>query len=61
MPLIEGNRRNIIYESIIRKVDNSGGILYALNGTEDHLHLVATVLPTPAIACQYCQRAANLL
>ncbi len=50
LPLISETNRAIIYGAIVAKVEQVNGIIHALNGMEDHLHLVATVPPTLALS-----------
>lgn len=41
--------RSLIYNAISSKVDGLGGIVHALNGMEDHVHLVVTIPPNIAV------------
>src|SRR5438874_208821 len=50
LPLIDATNHTIIYDTIVKKVEKVNGIVHALNGMEDHLHLVATIPPTLAIS-----------
>ncbi len=50
LPLIEGATRTLIYRAIPAKVVELGGILHALGGIEDHIHLVTTLPPKVAPA-----------
>jgi putative transposase len=46
---ITQSNRSLIYNAISSKVDGLGGIVHALNGMEDHVHLVVTIPPKIAI------------
>jgi putative transposase len=50
MPLITNVNREVIYGAIRAKTAALGGIAHALNGIDDHVHLVATVPPAIALA-----------
>src|SRR5579859_733428 len=50
IPLITATNRDVIYTVIRTKVEEKSGIVHALNGMEDHVHLVATVPPTVALS-----------
>ncbi|MBW4643574.1 MAG: transposase [Goleter apudmare HA4340-LM2] len=39
-PLITTNRETELYRYIIGKADAIGGIIHAIDGVEDHIHLV---------------------
>ncbi len=45
LPLITKDNREALYAAIAAKVKGLNGLLHAINGTEDHIHLVVT-LPT---------------
>lgn len=49
-PLITDANRPAIYAALAAKVDELRGIVHALNGMPDHVHLVVTVPPTIALA-----------
>jgi putative transposase len=49
-PLIDPNQENDLYNYIIGKADALKCIIHAINGTADHIHLIASVPPTLAIA-----------
>jgi REP element-mobilizing transposase RayT len=44
-PLINENNRDYIFNAIVAKAAELDGIIHALNGVSDHVHLVATVPP----------------
>ena len=48
-PSITQSNRGLIYGAISSKVDALSGIIHALNGMEDHVHLVVTIPPNIAI------------
>ena len=50
MPLITEANREPLYAAISAKVRELNGMLHALNGMADHVHLVATVPPGLAVA-----------
>jgi putative transposase len=50
LPLITPANRDPIYAAMIAKVDEQRGIVHAINGMPDHVHLVATVPPRIAVA-----------
>ncbi len=50
LPLITESNQALIYATIRAKVDDLNGIVHALNGMADHLHLVATVPPSLSLA-----------
>lgn len=50
LPLITQINRETIYRAIVIKVDDLRGIVHALNGMADHVHLVATVPPNIALS-----------
>ena len=45
LPLITSENREPIYAAILAKVEECRGIVHALNGMPDHVHLVATLPP----------------
>jgi putative transposase len=47
--LINDINRGPIYAAISAKATGLNGIVHALNGMEDHMHLVVTVPPTTAL------------
>lgn len=49
-PLLDSEREVEIYRYIIGKADAIGCIIHAINGVEDHIHLVVSVPPTLSIA-----------
>jgi len=50
LSLINQSNRETLYAAMRAKVTELGGITHALNGPEDHVHLVATVPPKIALA-----------
>jgi putative transposase len=50
MPLITPEIEALIFPSIIHKAREMGAIVYALNGTTDHVHLAAAIPPRVAVA-----------
>ena len=50
LPLITVSNRDAIYGAIGAKAGDLRGIVYALNGMSDHVHLVVTVPPSIALA-----------
>ena len=50
LPLITDANRDAIYNAIGSKVRLANGIVHAINGMPDHVHLVATVPPSIALA-----------
>ena len=46
LPLIDGENREIIIKSIITKCAALGTVVLAINGVEDHMHLLLSVPPT---------------
>ena len=50
LPLIQPEWEADLYGYMIGKADYLGCIVHAINGTEDHVHLVASIPPTIAIA-----------
>jgi putative transposase len=50
LPLINANNREPIYASIHAKAGQLKGIVHALSGTADHVHLVVTVPPNLPLA-----------
>jgi putative transposase len=49
-PLITADREAILFPYIIGKADSLGCIIQALNGVSDHIHIVASIPPSIAIA-----------
>ena len=50
LPLISPEKESHLYDFIIGKADSLGAIVYAINGTENHIHLVVSVPPTIALS-----------
>jgi len=49
-PLIDDENRGTIYDCIIAKARTLHAFVHAINGTSDHIHVVATVPPSIALA-----------
>jgi putative transposase len=49
-PLLVSATRDAVYGTIISKATKLGAYVHALNGVEDHVHLVATVPPAIALS-----------
>ena len=49
-PLLTPAVEAVVYDVIRAKVRGLGATLFALNGTEDHVHLVAAIPPALAVA-----------
>jgi REP element-mobilizing transposase RayT len=49
-PLINPDRETVLYDYIIGKADALASIVHAINGIEDHIHLVVSIPPALAIA-----------
>jgi REP element-mobilizing transposase RayT len=49
-PLIKIQQEKDLYAYISRKVQELRGVLLGINGTEDHVHLLATIPPAIAVA-----------
>ena len=49
-PLLTAVVEPIIYQLIRHKANQLEAVIHAMNGTEDHMHLVATVPPKVAVA-----------
>ncbi len=49
-PLLTAEIEPIIYKFLRNKAYDLEGIVYALNGVEDHVHLVATIPPKISVA-----------
>jgi putative transposase len=49
-PLITSNREAQLYHYIIGKADALNCKIHAIDGIEDHIHLVVTIPPTLAVA-----------
>src|SRR5688572_8221183 len=50
LPLIMSGNQEAIFRAIAQKVIELRGLVHALNGMPDHVHLVATVPPNVALA-----------
>jgi putative transposase len=50
LPLIKPDKEAELYGYIIGKADYLGCIIHAINGTENHTHLVASIPPNLSIA-----------
>ena len=44
-PLLAGDRGSVVYDFVRAKACGLDGFVYALNGTEDHVHLVVSIPP----------------
>jgi putative transposase len=49
-PLITADIEGLIYQSIREKAVDLGGMVFAINGIADHVHLVTTIPPRIAVA-----------
>ena len=49
-PLLAGDRESVVYDFLRAKACGLGGFVYALNGTENHVHLVVSIPPRLALA-----------
>ncbi len=49
-PLLTPQIENSVYDLLRRKAIGLGGIVFALNGVADHVHLVASIPPRIAVA-----------
>jgi putative transposase len=49
-PLISAEIEGTVYRLIAHKCGEQGGLAYAVNGIPDHVHVVAAVPPTVALA-----------
>jgi putative transposase len=49
-PLITEDNRESLYAVISAKVEEFKGVVHAINGTADHVHLVVTLPPTLSLA-----------
>lgn len=49
-PLINPDRETVLYDYIIGKADALACIVHAINGIEDHIHLVVSITPAVSIA-----------
>lgn len=49
-PLLDSEREAELHRYIIGKADAIGSIIHAINGVEDHSHLVVSIPPTLSIA-----------
>jgi REP element-mobilizing transposase RayT len=50
LPLITEGNRAPLYAEMVAKAAGLGGIVHALNGMPDHMHLVATVPPKVSLS-----------
>ena len=50
LPFLVMPNRGAIYHAIETKVEDLNGIAHALNGMEDHVHLLVTVPPAQALS-----------
>jgi putative transposase len=50
LPLIQPDKETELYGYIIGKADYLGCITHAINGTENHTHLVASIPPNLSIS-----------
>ncbi len=48
--LLAGDREPVVFDFLRAKAIGLGGFVYALNGTEDHVHLVVSIPPRLAVA-----------
>ena len=49
-PLIDSKREARLYPYIVSKADSLNCIIHAINGTENHVHVIASIPPKIAIA-----------
>lgn len=49
-PLLRPDREPVVFDFLRVKAIGLGGVVYALNGAEDHVHLVVTIPPRIAVA-----------
>lgn len=49
-PLLTADREAVIFDFLRSKAIGLGGVIYALNGTENHVHMVASIPPRIAVA-----------
>jgi REP element-mobilizing transposase RayT len=49
-PLLAGDREPVVYDFLRAKATGLGGFIYALNGTDDHVHLVVSIPPRLALS-----------
>ena len=49
-PLITGDHQSRLYDYIGGTIRDLGGISLAINGTEDHVHLLAKLRPDKALS-----------
>jgi len=49
-PLLAGDREQVVFDFLRAKAIGLGGFVYALNGTEDHIHLVVSIPPRLAVS-----------
>ena len=50
LPLITDENREAIFGSIVAETKLLGGVVHAINGMPDHIHVVATIPPGIALA-----------
>lgn len=50
MPFITPEIEPLVYKSITAKLQEEGGRAYAINGIEDHVHLIAAIPPSKQIS-----------
>ena len=49
-PMIDNQREDRLYPYIVSKADSLNCIIHALNGTENHIHVIASIPPRISIA-----------
>jgi putative transposase len=49
-PLLAGPLRDLVYRAMVAKAKELGGIVYAIGGTADHVHLVVAIPSSIAVA-----------
>jgi REP element-mobilizing transposase RayT len=50
LPLLAGDREPVVYDFLRSKAIGLGGFVYAVNGTEDHVHMVVSIPPRIAVS-----------
>ena len=50
LPLINEHNRDTIHKIIVTKIGGCQGIVHAINSMPDHIHIVATIPPSIALA-----------
>ena len=50
LPLLRERTRTAIYGAMTTKITDLGGIVYALDGMPDHVHLVVTIPPRHSLS-----------